>query len=130
MSKKQWGHGYYAGLNDAKNYVGKKKYLVCMSEKGHVSSIYRVLKKTEDVFTVEDVTDCIEILVLTQCKGLFGIPSDEDEIDYHFVSEQTECELIDGYSNAYWFSSSIGVESFVLNDFEQWMSEISEREQG
>lgn len=120
MSRKQWGHGYYQGLQEAKDYIGVKKYLVCMGDDLHMSYVYRVLKKVENIFTVEDITECFG-LVAAQCRG-YGVP-DEDDVNFHNVLEQTEEELSKGYSKAFWFSSEQGVTAFCARDLEQWCME-------
>lgn len=131
MSKQQWGHGYYAGLKDAKDYVGKKKYLVCIGSKGHISEMYRVLKRIEDVFVIENITDCLSSLLLT--PAVFCIPDDNDHsFDHRNVTEKTEDELnelINEFPKAFWFASVEGIESFCICDFNEWAKNCKKSEQ-
>lgn len=56
--------------------------------------------------------------------GSCGIP-DINDVDPYNVSEFREKDLIDAHQNAYWFSTDIGVKSFLDNDFNEWMRERS-----
>ena len=128
MSRKQWGHGYYQGLKEAKDYLGIKKYLVCMSNDSHVSCVYRVLKKVDDIFTVEDVTDCFGLISAQLAQyGAYGV-SDKDDIDFHNVFESSEKDLTNGYSKYFWFSNDISCNAFCARDFEQWCIEKRKKE--
>lgn len=125
MSKKQWGHGYYAGKEAAES-GGIKKYIVTMTKenKPHIHSLYRILRKNEDVITVEDISDCLTVLFLTGSALLFQVADKQDEIDYNYVFETTENDLEEEYGvDIKYFSNSISVKAFILNDFKQWLKE-------
>lgn len=127
MSRQQWGHGYYKGFEDAGKYIGKKKYLVCMSNSDapHMACTYRVLQRSKDMFAeevlaVEDITDRFSFLAVN--LGSYGIGKDT-EINYENVFETTETKITNDYKNVRWFATEDGVNTFLAKDFESWVQE-------
>lgn len=118
MSRKQWGHGYYAGLKEADAHLGVKRYIAILHIDNHLQTLYRVLAENGDIFTVEDITDDVSILVLTGMLSLFGVSGKDDDIVHENVSE------IKGTEDMIFFSSKQACESWVINDYKKYCTEV------
>lgn len=117
MSRKQWGHGYYAGLKEADAHLGLKRYIAILHADNHLQTLYRVLAENGDVFTVEDITHDTTTLVLTGMPLLFEVSGKDDDIVHENVSE------IKGTEDMIFFSSKQACESWVVNDYKKYCAE-------
>lgn len=55
MSREQWGHGYYKGIEDEKNRVKKPKFIVRYDDDGVIGWIYQIIREFDnDVFLLEE----------------------------------------------------------------------------
>lgn len=117
MSKKQWGHGYYKGMNDAENNVGRTRYIVAIADDGHLQTIFRVLAKNENLFTVEDITADVMTVALFGVAFELGITGNNDPVNYENVYEIEKSE------NMICFSSRQACEAWIYTDSKSWLKE-------
>lgn len=91
MSRKQWGHGYYAGLKEADAHLGVKRYIAILHTDNHF---------------------------LTGMPSLFEVSGKDDDIVHENVSE------IKGTEDMIFFSSKQACESWVINDYKKYCTEV------
>ncbi len=84
MSREQWGHGYYSGLNAQKKNL--PKYCITYADDGHIEYIFIVQELCGDTYILEAID-----LMWFICHG-FAEPS-KYPIDHDKIYEKKASEL-------------------------------------
>lgn len=77
MSREQWGHGFYKGIEAAAKLPNSPKYLVQTDSKGYPVHFFIIREKHDDIYTLELYDEPITNI---QLAGLI-LDFDEDEIE-------------------------------------------------
>lgn len=116
MSKKQWGHGYYKGVEDTINGKGKPKYLVAKDKDGYWWRFFIIREIHDDIWVIENFTE------YSQWLQLSGMPYDfdEDEID---VANYEEININDFPTEYKLFYSKYAAIGFLVRAIEEFEKE-------
>lgn len=113
MSRQQWGHGFYRGLEAAKQE--HVQYCVTYDDHGHIEQIFIVQDIHDDIYVLEAIS-----YMWFVANGLVR-PSNEP-IEYENIYELKANEL----KNPKWFYRWESVAKAFMEDEKKWKKEFYE----